>query len=294
VRAVNAAGEGAASEVTGTPQAPPRPPSRLTALPGDGFVTLSWDDPSDPGLIGYQVRYVETPMPLPETWDDIDGSDANTTSHTIGNLTNGRGYVFHVRAVNEAGPGAPAGVVSRPGGPRAPEGLSASAGEGAVTLSWDDPDDGKIAGYEVRYAERGTPLPEVWDAISHSDSSTTAHEVAGLTNGTRYAFEVRGVNAVGPGPPSGLTAAPGAHGLPSSIMGGHASVNLPPLGARAIQRPGQRRRNRGGPRSESERIARGPRVIYDFRYVRADLQWIALTSAAAVGAVLLAWLALRV
>jgi hypothetical protein len=90
------------------------------------------------------------------------------------------------------------------------------------------------------------------------------------------------------------TAAPGAHGLPSSIMGGHASVNLPPLGARAIQRPGQRRRNRGGPRSEAERIARGPQVIYDFRYVRADLQWIALTSAAAVGAVLIAWLALRV
>ncbi len=106
----------------------------------------------------------------------------------------------------------------------------------------------------------------------------------------------RGGGSAPAGAPEGElpTAAPGAHGLPSSIMGGHASVNLPPLGARAIQRPGQRRRNRGGPRSEAERIARGPRVIYDFRYVRADLQWIALTSAAAVGAVLLAWLALRV
>ncbi len=90
------------------------------------------------------------------------------------------------------------------------------------------------------------------------------------------------------------TAAPGAHGLPSSIMGGHASVDLSRAAAGAIRRPGLRRRNRGGPRTESERIARGPRVIYDFRYVRADLRWIALTSAASVGAVLLAWLALRV
>ena len=88
--------------------------------------------------------------------------------------------------------------------------------------------------------------------------------------------------------------APGAHGLPSSIMGGHASVDLSRAAAGAIRRPGLRRRNRGGPRTESERIARGPRVIYDFRYVRADLRWIALTSAASVGAVLLAWLALRV
>ena len=90
------------------------------------------------------------------------------------------------------------------------------------------------------------------------------------------------------------TAAPGAHGLPSSIMGGHASVDLSRAAVGAIRRPGLRRRNRGGPRSESERIARGPRVIYDFRYVHADLRWIALTSVASVGAVLLAWLALRV
>ena len=134
---------------------------------------------------------------------------------------------------------------------------------------------------------------------SAADERADAAAVARAAPGRRIGAVGRAVTAAADRPDGGARGrtahgGPGAHGLPSSIMGGHASVNLPPLGARAIQRPGQRRRNRGGPRSESERIARGPQVIYDFRYVRADLQWIALTSAAAVGAVLLAWLALRV
>lgn len=89
------------------------------------------------------------------------------------------------------------------------------------------------------------------------------------------------------------TAAPGSQGLPSSIMGGGTSVDVSQAGTRPVRRPEQRRRNRGGPRPESERIARGPKVIYDFRYVRADLQWIALTSVASVVVVLASWAALR-
>ena len=127
--------------------------------------------------------------------------------------------------------------------------------------------------------------PRASAADEPADAAAVARAAPGRRNWARRPRRNRGGGSAPAGAPEGElpTAAPGAHGLPSSIMGGHASVNLPPLGARAIQRPGQRRRNRGGPRSEAERIARGPRVIYDFRYVRADLQWIALTSAAAVG-----------
>jgi acyl-coenzyme A thioesterase PaaI-like protein len=67
-------------------------------------------------------------------------------------------------------------------------------------------------------------------------------------------------------------------------MGGGTSVDLSRAGTRAVQRPDVRRRNRGGPRPEAERIARGPKVVHDFRYVRADLQWIAITSAASLSA----------
>lgn len=88
------------------------------------------------------------------------------------------------------------------------------------------------------------------------------------------------------------TAAPGAAGLPSSIMGGGVSVNVP-QGGGAVRRPELRRRNRGGPRPESKRTARTLRVAHDFRYVRGDLQWIALTSGISLATVLVAWVALR-
>ncbi len=88
------------------------------------------------------------------------------------------------------------------------------------------------------------------------------------------------------------TAAPGAAGLPSSIMGGGVSVNIP-QGGGAVRRPELRRRNRGGPRPESKRAARNLRVVHDFRYVRGDLHWIALTSGISLVTVLLAWAALR-
>jgi hypothetical protein len=89
------------------------------------------------------------------------------------------------------------------------------------------------------------------------------------------------------------TAAPGSAGLPDSIMGGGVSVNVP-RGGGAVRRPDQRRpRNRGGPRPQEERISRSVHVMHDFRYVRGDLQWIALTSAASVVTVVAVWVVLR-
>ena len=92
------------------------------------------------------------------------------------------------------------------------------------------------------------------------------------------------------------TAAPGTAQAPatggSSIMGGGVNIDVSRPGR--IRRPDLGQRNRGGPRPESERrAARGPAVVHDFRYVRSDLQWIALTSAASLGLVAVLWAVLR-
>lgn len=87
------------------------------------------------------------------------------------------------------------------------------------------------------------------------------------------------------------TAAPGAADAPagSSVFGGgNISVRTTP----AVQRPQQR--NRGGPRPESQRRrARGATVVHDFRYVGADLRWIAMTTGVSVALVLILWGAIR-
>ncbi len=87
------------------------------------------------------------------------------------------------------------------------------------------------------------------------------------------------------------TAAPGAAKAPagSSVFGGgNISVRTVP----AVQRPQQR--SRGGPRPESQRRgARGATVVHDFRYVGADLRWIAMTTVVSAALVLILWGAIR-
>ena len=75
----------------------------------------------------------------------------------------------------------------------APTGLSTTAGDGRVILSWDDPSNSNISKYQYR---QGTGSPLVWESwtdIGSSDATTTTHTVTGLTNGTEYSFQVRAV-----------------------------------------------------------------------------------------------------
>ena len=85
------------------------------------------------------------------------------------------------------------------GGPRqtmpdAPRNLLTDGGDGAVTLSWDPPEDdggAEITDYEYRINRSGPWIP--------IGSTETTHTVTGLVNGTAYVFEVRAVNRVGKG-----------------------------------------------------------------------------------------------
>ena len=95
--------------------------------------------------------------------------------------------------------------------PAAPTGLTAAAGIGSITLSWNDPDDSTITGYEYQLNHTATSTGNLsgwgdWIAIPDSGASTTAYTLTGLESGEEYRFHVRAVNAGGAG-----TAAPNAH-----------------------------------------------------------------------------------
>ena len=86
--------------------------------------------------------------------------------------------------------------------PTAPMGLSATAGDGRVTLSWDDSGNSNISKYQYRQGS-GSPLVwESWMDISNSGATTTTYTVTGLTNGTEYSFQVRAVVGTTNGPAS--------------------------------------------------------------------------------------------
>ena len=75
---------------------PPAAPTGLTATAGDKQVTLSWTDPKNSDITGYQFR---TRTDRQFGWANIVGSGATTTSYTVTRLTNGVVHVFQIRAV---------------------------------------------------------------------------------------------------------------------------------------------------------------------------------------------------
>ncbi len=155
-------------------------------------MVLTWEDPGNAGITGYEVRYEVSTSALPDTWDAIEGSDVNTTRHLVRGLTNGRLYTFEVRAKATATPGDSSVATDTPV-PGAPAGLTGLSRDGSVVLSWEDPGDAAIDRYQVRHAESGAALPGWRERhyVAGSRAGTTDHQVTGLTNGTDYTFEVR-------------------------------------------------------------------------------------------------------
>ena len=191
------------AEVKGTPFTTPGAPQHLSGVPGDEQVMLTWDAPSSDG--GSAILRYEYAIDDSGTWIDA-GLDLE---ETVPGLTNGQQYAFEVRAVNSAGPGAPARTAATPlGMPSVPESLTATGGDGEVVLEWTEPaDDGgsPVTGYGYRYAA-GQAVPE--DVTWRDAGTELTATVSGLENETGYAFEVRARNRVGPGETSRTTALP--------------------------------------------------------------------------------------
>ena len=96
-----------------------------------------------------------------------------------------------------------------PPAPAAVTNLVAMAGDQQVTLSWNNPNNASITRYQYRQsADSGSNWSPDWTNITKSDASTTSHTVENLSNGTKYTFEVRAVNASGNGAAVSVSATP--------------------------------------------------------------------------------------
>ena len=187
----------------------PGAPASLTATAGDEEVALVWSAPADDDgtpVTGYEYRFAAgTTVPGDTPWQSA-GLDLEWT---VTGLTNGQQYAFEVRARNRVGEGEARGALATPvGAPGAPASLTATEGDEEVALLWSAPaDDGGtlVTGYEYRFAAGSAVGEETPWQQAGGDLTAT---VTGLENETRYAFEVRARNRVGPGETSGTTALP--------------------------------------------------------------------------------------
>ena len=190
-------------DVDFVPTPPPGQVTNVSATPGPGSATLTWNAPSSGGPV---TTYTVTPYIGTEAQPTttVTGSPPKTTV-TIQGLTNGTKYMFTVQAsnANGAGPVSSASnpvVPTAPTAPTAPGSVTASGATNQALVSWSVP-----ASEGGTLITRYTVTPYIGSTAQtpiEVPESTTSTIVKGLTNGTGYTFRVTATNAVGTGPSS--------------------------------------------------------------------------------------------
>ena len=214
VAAVNAVGTGPQSgEANATPQPAatvPSAPQGLTATGSNGAVQVSWSAPASNGGSAVTSYNVYRGTSVGGEGSTPVATGVTGTSFTDSPLTNGTTYYYKVAAVNAVGTGPQSGEATatpQAAAPTAPLGLTASAGNASVRLSWSVPASNggsSITGYNVYRGtsaggEAGTPVA--------TNVTTTSFTDSGLTNGTTYYYKVAAVNLAGTSPQSGEASA---------------------------------------------------------------------------------------
>lgn len=173
---------------------PPAVPTGLVVEAGDEEVTLSWNAARK--VSHYILKY----------WSEADQSDLQservaTNTHIVTGLTNGKTYYFAIQAHNEAGSSGDSPAKSATpiegSAPEQPTGVLASAGDGFVSLRWDNIPNADS--YSIKY----------WSSDSNPDSAelvsniaSNFHTIYNLNNGLTYYFVVEANNKRGTSQPS--------------------------------------------------------------------------------------------
>lgn len=175
------------------------PPTNVSTAAGNAQVTVNWVAPAPPcAVTGYTIVGSPGNIMVPAA--------ARAVSVVVTNLTNCTPYSFVVAAMgsNGAGPGSPpTNPVTPVGPPGPPIGVTSTAGDGNVSLSWGAPsiNCAPITNYVVMVSPFAGSVSV---GVGSNGGSAT---VMNLVNDTTYTFTVAAVNSVGIGPTASATAA---------------------------------------------------------------------------------------
>ncbi len=204
VTAVNERGESLpGTGVSAMPIPPAQHPSApldLVGMAGDGYVNLSWDEPTYNGnrpIIEYRI-YKGTVQGELTYHDDVTVLYYNDTS-----VDNGEMYHYSVTAVNEAGLESPHSleISATPfGTPGAPTDVEASEVINRIMITWMPPDDdggSPVTGYRVYRSHDGE------DSMIHEGpANITLYADDDVIHEQTYHYRVSALNDAGEGPVS--------------------------------------------------------------------------------------------
>ena len=191
---------------TPPPPPPDRPQNLTTGSVTHESVSLSWDDPVDDSITGYQIlRRVRGDGPDFAPIADDTGSRATTYVDT--SVTPETLYTYRVKAINPGGlsPQSSYANVDVPAVPvpAQPQGLTTgSVTHESVELSWDDPVDDSITGYRILRRVRGDG-PDFAPIADDTNSAAATYVDRSVTPETLYTYRVKAINPGGLSPQSG-------------------------------------------------------------------------------------------
>ena len=200
----------------------PSPVSNVTAVPGNGTLTVSWTaaNPGSNQYLGnftirdYLVRATRAGSYL--DWR----CTTSTTTCTITGLENGVDYWIEIKATNSfygtstsSGNGPWRVCCSAPA---APGNVAATVGNGSANVSWSPPTNATAAGGGP-FNYRVTSNPP---AVACDTQATTCDFPSGLTNGVTYTFWVTATTSYGTsaGKPSAPVKPVGLPGSPTGVF----------------------------------------------------------------------------
>ena len=192
-----------AAVVAAEPTDPPDKPKGLDAMVSHDSVTLTWDDPQDESITGYVIlRRVR----VNDTGGDFSVLVANTgsaaTTYTDDEVAASTTYTYRIKAINEHGVSERSRWVHidtpAPPVPDKPTGLEATASNGQVMLTWDDPDDDSITSYvilrRVRVNDQGGDFSVL---VANTGSATTTYTDGEVAASTTYTYRIKAINGAG-------------------------------------------------------------------------------------------------
>ena len=220
---------------------PPAAPTGLTAAQVDhDSVTLTWTDPQDTGITGYRVLRGTDVNSLSAIAQDTGNTSTEYTDSTVDAETT---YFYAVLALSQDGDGQQSAALSTttPAEPQpvpsAPTGLTAAPSHDRVTLSWNEPQDSSITGYQIW---RGADAASLSSIKANTDSTTTTYVDDTVTAETVYHYAVSAINQTGTGDRSGAvsTTTPAAPQPPAAPTGLTTSGSDPQQNRPKLDRSG--------------------------------------------------------
>ena len=179
----------------------PAAPTGVSAVGGDGRVTLSWNAVS--GATSYKV-YRGTASGS----TNLLQSGVTTSTFLDTGVTNGTTYFYTVSAVNGVGESPRSQEVSatpQVAAPAAPANLQVTAvWPSQIELTWND-NSSTETGFVVQYATDGAFTSGLTTVTTSANA--TSYRATGLSAGTTYWFRVRASNAGGQSANSNVTSA---------------------------------------------------------------------------------------